>query len=157
MLLSITELNNITGIDRRRIRKVLADQPQEKGPKGAICYQSIDVLPLLYLVDNDKHDLTEERARLAHHQANLAGFDEEVRKGALLEREDVVKEVTQVHANFRAKLLNIPPKMSTILIALSDVNDIETELNSVICEALEELHNQYAVHPRDDTSDQAAA
>jgi hypothetical protein len=68
---SITELNLLTGIDRRRIGKTLANTTPEDGPKGALLYETTEALPLLYAspADGDSYDLTAERARLAHHQA----------------------------------------------------------------------------------------
>jgi hypothetical protein len=46
---SVSELSHLTGMDRRRIRRCLADLPAEPGPKNSLLYESTQALPLLYL------------------------------------------------------------------------------------------------------------
>lgn len=137
---SISELNLLTGIDRRRIARCLQDLAPETGPKGALLYESTEALPLLYLQPGagDSFDLTAERARLAHHQANKAALEAEQLKGALIAVEDVADTVGEEYANVRAKLLGIPTRAAPMVVGLSTVA-IRTKLDDLIRECLEEL------------------
>lgn len=144
MLVSITELHNLTGIDRRRITKALADLQHKDGDKGAKLYPSEDAIPLLYLTAEDaKLDPNKERARLTHHQANIAALDEKEKSGELVSRDAVVAEVSESIANCRAKLLTIPTKLSTVIIGLDNVQSVRGALQAGVHEALDELYNQY--------------
>ena len=137
---SITELNLLTGIDRRRIARALADLSPEKGPRGALMYESTEALPLLYLQpgDDDTYDLTQERARLAHHQANKAALEAETFRGELVPTEQVADVVGEEYANVRAKLLAIPTKAAPVLVGLC-TRAIKERLDDFIVDALEEL------------------
>ena len=93
---------------------------------------------------------TDEKARLTHHQANMAELEERVRRGDLLEKTEVVDEVSTSLANMRGKLLNLPIKTATAIVGVDDPEEIRTILEGAVCEALEELHNQYV--PSDERS-----
>jgi len=137
---SISELSHLTGMDRRRIRAALCDLPSETGPKGALLYESTEALPLLYLQpgDGDTFDLTSERARLAHHQANRAELEADQLAGSLIAIEAVADIVGQEYANVRSKLLAIPSRAAPQLIGLSIVA-VKALLDDLIFEALDEL------------------
>ena len=137
---SISELAHLTGMDRRRIRALLCDMPSEKGSKGALMFESVAALPLLYLQpgDGDTFDLTDERARLAHHQANRAALEAEQLAGSLIEIEAVADVVGQEYLNVRSKLLAIPSRAAPQLIGLS-ISAANGLLYDLICEALAEL------------------
>ena len=137
---SISELSHLTGFDRRRIRAALCDMPASKGAKGAVMYASVEALPLLYLQpgDGDTFDLTDERARLAHHQANRAELEAKVFAGSLIEIESAADIVGEEYANVRSRLLGIPSRAAPQLIGLSIVA-VKTLLDDLIFEALAEL------------------
>ena len=52
MHLSISQLSELTGRDRRRIAKQLKDLQYTTGEWGAILYGIAEALPLVYAVDN---------------------------------------------------------------------------------------------------------
>jgi len=137
---SISELSHLTGFDRRRIRAALCDMPASKGAKGAVMYETIEALPLLYLQpgDGDTFDLTTERARLAHHQANKAALEAGLLAGSLVEIEAVADIVGAEYANVRSKLLVIPSKAAPQVIGLS-IAAAKALLDDMIFEALDEL------------------
>lgn len=85
------------------------------------------------------HDLTEERARLAHHQANLAAMDEEVKRKNLIPVEVVTAEWCNQAANIRAKLLNLPGRGAVAVAGMGTVQEIEKELRTLVYDALREL------------------
>ena len=83
-------------------------------------------------------DLTEERARLAHHQANIAALDEKVKEKTLIPADVVVDRWQQIAANVRARLLALPPQLGATCANLGTA-DVERKANDLIRQALEEL------------------
>src|SRR5213592_2819876 len=77
MLKSINQLAELTGRDRRTIKKQLEDLHFVDGEKGAHLYESTEALPMIYRVDK----LESARAKQALSQASLnAVREEELRK-----------------------------------------------------------------------------
>jgi hypothetical protein len=73
MLLSINQLAELSGCDRRTITQRLADLPYDDGEKGAHLYESQDALIKLYAADS----LEAARAKQALSQASLNAVREE--------------------------------------------------------------------------------
>jgi hypothetical protein len=97
MLLSINQLWELTGRDRKTITKKLENRPFIEGEKGAHLFESSEVLPLIYSVDN----LEAARAKQALSQASLnAVREEDLRKQRIpiLVVTDVMDEVFQYTA-----------------------------------------------------------
>jgi hypothetical protein len=65
MLLSINQLWEITGRDRKTITKKLENLTFTDGDKGAHLYESTQALPLIYAVDN-LEAARAKQARSAH-------------------------------------------------------------------------------------------
>ena len=102
-------------------------------------FESVAALPALYLPgDCDSFDLTAERARLAHHQANKAALEADQLAGSLIEIEAVADIVGEEYANARSRLLAIPSRAAPQVIGLSIVA-VKTLLDDLIFEALDEL------------------
>lgn len=141
MQISLTDLGKLTGFDSRRIGQRLSDLPYEAGPKNAKMYVSEDALSLLYT--GEVLDGQKERARLTHHQANIAELDEDQKRGTLVDRDAVVLEVSESVANMRAKLLSIPHKVAAVVVAIDDLHEIRAVLESAVHESLSELYGQY--------------
>jgi len=126
-------------MDRRRIRALLCDMPSEKGSKGALMFESVAALPALYLPgDCDSFDLTSERARLAHFQANKAQMEAAQVAGSLIQIEAVADVVGQEYANVRSRLLAISTRAAPQVIGLS-IAAVKAVLDDMIFEALDEL------------------
>ena len=85
------------------------------------------------------HDLTEERARLAHHQANNENLKELERRGDLVSVSEVLATWQDKIAASRAKLLSMPSKLAPAVAISTDTTEVETALRGAIYEALEEL------------------
>ncbi len=73
MQLSISQLSELTGRERRTVSNKLADVQHTPGDKGAMLYESTVALPLIYAVDN----LEAARAAQARSQASLNALREE--------------------------------------------------------------------------------
>ena len=52
MLLSINQISELTGQDRRAITKQLDGLPFQSGDKNAYLYESAEALPRVYAMDN---------------------------------------------------------------------------------------------------------
>lgn len=81
--------------------------------------------------------LSEELAREKYWKANLAELEFRERKGELVEAKDVVKQLTDVFAICRGKLLGIPTRLRQSLPHLS-VQDV-AKAEELVREALEDL------------------
>ena len=86
-----------------------------------------------------KYDLTTERARLAHHQANEKQLQVKKLDGELIPAEQVLEMLQHVIANARAKLLALPSKATMIALSASDPAKIEYEIRDLVYESLNEL------------------
>jgi hypothetical protein len=88
MLLSINQLFELTGRDRKTIKQKLEGLPFTNGEKSAHLYNSREVLPLIYAADN----LEAARAAQARSQASLNAYREEVLRKTRIPIE-IVEEV----------------------------------------------------------------
>ena len=73
MLKSVNQLSELTGRDRRTVKKQLEELHFVLGEKSAHLYESSEALPLIYRVDN----LESARAKQALSQASLNAIKEE--------------------------------------------------------------------------------
>ena len=145
MQLSITELHNLTGLDRRRITRALSDLEHTDGKKGAKLYPSHLALPLLYIAgDGENFDGQKEQARLTHHKANIAALEEKQLSGELVTVAEVEEAVGSDYANVRAKLLSLPSKASPQIVSLDEPESIRVLLEDLVYEALNELTQDQA-------------
>jgi hypothetical protein len=88
MLLSINQLFELTGRDRKTIKQKLEGVSFSNGEKSAHLYNSREVLPLIYAADN----LEAARAAQARSQASLNAYREEVLRKTRIPIE-IVEEV----------------------------------------------------------------
>lgn len=85
------------------------------------------------------YDLTEERARLVYHQANIEQLKEFEQRGHMVNAHAVVMTWQNMIAAARAKILAIPVKLAPVLLGAVDLRDIEDKLRAEIHDALDEL------------------
>lgn len=100
MELSINELSELTGRDRRTITQRLAQLDYADGPKGAHLYDSTMALAAIYATDADGKSLEQAKKEQATENALLArARREEIQKtrvpiGIALEEIDAVTKAT---------------------------------------------------------------
>lgn len=136
---SLNSLQELTGFDRRTIKPRLATLTPEKGPKGALLYWSQEALPLIYeRGEGSVYDIERERARLLHHQANIAALDQQVKEKQLIPADVVLHNWQDIAANVRARLLAIPPQLAATC-ANSSRESVQEKATALIRQALEEL------------------
>ena len=85
------------------------------------------------------HDLATERARLAHHNANLAAMEERRRSGELCETSAVVMTMTTIGSNFRTALERVADKLADRVAAEADPHACHQIISAEIGQALQQL------------------
>lgn len=85
------------------------------------------------------YDYEMERARLTHHQANIASLDEQVKQGKLIPSDVVEGAWVDFVAAFRAKVMSIPTKAAHQFIALTELTQVQDCMKEHLFEALAEL------------------
>lgn len=89
--------------------------------------------------DTKSLDIDEARRRKVAAEAALTELDLSKRKGELVEIEDVAESVGEDYANLRAKLLSLPVKVAPQAVGITDAIEVQSLIESLIHEALEEL------------------
>lgn len=104
-------------------------------------YESTVALPMLYIcpTESDNLDLTAERARLAHFQANKTELEAAKMKRELIEVEEVAEIVGNDYANMRANLLSLPTKLAPQLVGIEDIAQGQALIEQGVYSALQEL------------------
>ncbi len=132
-------LEELTGIDRRTIKQRIRTLTPEKGTKNAHIFWTGEALPLIYGRGEDEtYDTDAERARLIHHQANIAALDEQVKEKTLIPAEVVASEWQHIFGNIRARLLSIPTTLAASC-AHATREQVQEKAQELIKQALEEL------------------
>jgi len=133
----------MTGFDRRTIKSRLTDVEFLKDGTAHL-YDTLVALPALYLNRSgggvhEVYDLQEERARLAHHQANNEGIKEDAATGELYPVAFIVEQGAGIIAAAKVKLLSVHNRIASQFPSIPQeaIDEIEqTHLN-----ALSELEN----------------
>ena len=121
-----------------------ADDPPLKGPNGYPCREFGAWLKRRHLrgigvtVDGVKYDLDTEKARLTHHQANIAALNEEVARGNLIPADIVIQRWQEQIGNARGKLLTMPSRLASVF-----GQHVEAGVRLVVYEILEELRHDW--------------
>ena len=88
---------------------------------------------------SEQLDLNEERARLAHHQANKTALEEQQLRGELIRTVDAIEVWQALIGAARAKFLALPTKLAAVLHNAKSYSEAQSGAESVIREALAEL------------------
>lgn len=125
----------LLGVTTRRLRqKESEDNPPPRSTEGG--YPCIKYGE--WLRRRDDLDITVERARVAKEQADKLEMENAVRRGELIEREDVDRGLGEVAMRVRARLLSLPSKAAP-MVAGRAAQECETVLTTVANEALTEI------------------
>jgi len=107
---------------------------------------SLDCARLAYLrwlrersSSKSSSDINNERARLVHHQANLAALDEETRRSKLIPADEINSEWAEMTSIMRAKITPIPKQVAAVGCGITDYNEMEALVKDLVHEALDEL------------------
>ena len=147
-LVSKSALQLMTGKHYATITKKLAlIEPVKVG--CALKSNSVEALPIIYdIVDGQgqlptskSYSLQDERARLAHHQANNQKLKEDEQKGLLVLMTEVLTVWGWVIGVFKTKMMAISSTAVHELAMIDDPEETKDVLDGYIREALEELNN----------------
>lgn len=86
-----------------------------------------------------KQNLITERAKLAALQVDAHTMKNELARGELLPRLEVVAAMQDANARVRARLLAIPPRAAPIVAAMAAPVEVQAKLTEFVHEALAEL------------------
>ena len=84
-------------------------------------------------------DINNERARLVHHQANLAALEEETRRSKLIPADDINSEWAEMTSIMRAKITPIPKQVAAVGCGITDYNEMESLVKDLVYAALDVL------------------
>lgn len=140
---SQTEIAEHLGLNKRTVQELL--------PKLGLPTRDcpIDQARLVYLdhlravasghKSDDGYDLTKERARLSHHQANCEELKERQLIGELIPAEEVKAQWSDMILAVRAKILSLPGKVASIAMAAESLREVEEFVSEELHGALNEL------------------
>ena len=138
---SLTSLSRLTGKSVAKVRQLVSGlQPLEESESRGTWYESKQALPLIYGANTDTgFDLEEERARLAHHNANKSAMEEKELSGQLVRMDDIHQVWENRLVAFKSKLLALPPKTASRVIRCETFAEAKVLLDKAVREALKEL------------------
>ncbi|MEG0371241.1 MAG: hypothetical protein RR645_03000 [Clostridium sp.] len=141
-------LANLFGITDRRVRQLAEEGVIVRVKKGR--YDLVESIKgyIVFIktnqdikdsksdadLDYDREKAMHERVKREMAELNLAEM-----KGQVHYADDVQKVMNDMLSNFRSKILSMAAKLSPILVARSDVSQIQAMINKEAHEVLEEL------------------
>jgi len=119
-LWTISELSVELDVDRRTMAKRLEglepdEEETDKANRQHRRYRLARVFAHLSGAGVQTLSLDEERARLAHEQADRAAMENEVRRGELLDQAQLAPELERALVTFRQKLLSTGTKLGPLV------------------------------------------
>ena len=157
--LSISQLAEITGQDRKTIAKYLAQaglEPQ-MGLKGAKNFAAAEALRILLAISNvgTTEDVAQKQAeaklRTTIAQADKAELDLAIRRNEYLPTDEIVQQVETQFSVVRARLTSIPNALAQQLALEEDPALVNSILTKAVDEALADLTVETLAVPNDST------
>ncbi|KZL88702.1 hypothetical protein [Clostridium magnum] len=148
VVVSSTVLADLFGLTTRRIRMLADEGVIQKTSRGRYNLQENIKSYIVYLkasqdlkektADNEI-DPDKERALLTRRQREKLDLEIAAMRGQMHLSSDVERVMNDMLANFRAKLIAMPTKVAPILIARTDISEIQEILQKEFFEVLQEL------------------
>ncbi len=139
---TIAKLLNIT---ERRVQQLAKENIIPKSEKGrydlVATIQGYVKYLQSQLAQGEFRDLKHEKTRLTKFQADKALIDLKLLQTEAILISDVEKQVSDMIAIVRARLLALPNKLAPIVVNEADTNVVEDIIKNAIYEALQELAN----------------
>lgn len=140
-LLSISEIANLTGRDRKDISRKLEPLSYEPGPKNSKLYDSVEALELLFEARSSnelQRQIDEAHLEVARRRAQKLAIENKVKEGLLVHIEDIAAVVEREYAAVRAGFLALGNRLAKDLMSLQTPvaikNRIDSEVNAVLGE-----------------------
>lgn len=150
VVVSSSVLGSLFGLTTRRVRQLSDEGVIKKVSRGRYNLSENIKNYILYiktsqnLKENNKAntiDYEVEHALLERRKREKMDLEIAAMKGTMHNAEDVERVMTDMLANFRAKLLALPSKSAPRLLALETISDIQDILQEEVFETLNELSN----------------
>ena len=137
MRVSINQLSDLTGFDRRTISRRLESLTPEKEGRSHL-YESRDALRLAYgaVSDGDSLDLSQERAHLALAQRKLAEIKRKELERDLIPAAEVVQFFTEAGMAAKQVMLGVPSRLASVLVGIDDRHKIYSLVDAEVRYAL---------------------
>ena len=146
--LSIADLEKITGITFKPLKKRLDDLEPVRIDGVKKLYDSKEALPLIYQI-KDQHtlDLTQERAKLAKVQTQKIELDIKKQMETLVDAENFMKDFQQSMISLREKLLQLGDSISQEILDIEHKNtdNIGEIINNKLHEFLTDISDTHNV------------
>lgn len=140
-LLSISELADLTGRDRKDVSRKLEPLSHQAGPKNAKLYDSIEALELLFEARSSnelQRQIDEANLEVARRRAQKLAIENKVKEGLLVPIENIAAVVEKEYAAVRAGFLALGNRLAKDLMALQTPlaikERIDFEVNAVLSE-----------------------
>lgn len=144
---STAEISEMLGVSVRRIQQLAKEDALVKLGHGKfdliksikryIDYQVDQRSPMVE--DEEELNPQVERALWTREKRKKTELEVKIIKGELHRSKDVERITGDMLASFRARLLNLPDKVAPLLIAKTDLQDINDTVRLAVYEALNEL------------------
>jgi phage terminase Nu1 subunit (DNA packaging protein) len=159
MKLSVNKISDLTGQDRRRVKRIAeaALTPEVQGRSHL--YETCELIPLLFDSSGyEQHlDLTQERAWLAKVQRERAEIELQKARGDVVDVNEITEAMAAAIGAARAQLLGLPHKLAPQLVAITDPGEAFNLLQATVHDALTELADGPVVGEQAQDDPQAAA
>lgn len=148
LVVSSTVLGKVLNLSERRVRQFAELGTFEKIKRGQ--YKLVENIQkyIVYLktnsqandiekqseLDYDKERAIHEKIKREQDELKLAAM-----KGDMHKSEDVERVMNDMLANFRSKLLSLPAKVAPMLLARSEIGEIQDLIQKEVLETLQEL------------------
>ena len=136
MLVTVSKLAELTGIDRRSINRRLSGlEPVGKAGR-AVHYDSAKALPKLYHHGSDLLDAAQERAALDRSRRELVDLQLDRQAAELVEIGEVQHVIGDAAATLKRRLADLPLRPAAGLATLTDVAEIQRRIEAEARELL---------------------
>jgi len=139
---SVNQISEMTGIDRRTIKKKIADIPIHSKAGRAELYDMFTVAPRLFASETPESTdkkLKAEQLRYEQARADKMQIEVEQKRGQLVAIHQVAEFITRQFGNVRSRILSIPSRCAKDLSIESDPALVRERLEQETREALAEL------------------
>jgi phage terminase Nu1 subunit (DNA packaging protein) len=144
--LSINELSELTGVDRRTVKKRLLELPSKPGPKGALLYDPQAALRAVMFPDTpeapelgDTPPKWVSEAKFAAAQAKREEIKLAIEDGQAIPADQVFRAWESVLVSTKQKILAIPSKMESRHVDGMNSRQVREMAEVEVREALEEM------------------
>lgn len=144
--LSINQLSEVTGKDRRTIKKRLAGIAPHSEDGRAQYFDAHVVIDLLFALDSSQgidKKLQQEELRIESARREKLEIEVKRLRGEMLPIDVVAKELEMACTYVRAQLFSLPNKLSMPLAIISDPAVVNEKIHNALSECLTELNTDH--------------